>query len=216
MGVILSAEATEWREQMRAAAERGNVARLSALLAETPEGESVNSDLGNGRTGLHWASWQGNLAACEFLLQYGADADARDANGNSPRCFCHSAFDKPADLVREAAQLFDAYAGPTDASRIPAEQRFKVEVDTRSAGAATRPLLDAFAQRVNSVAAERLGFGAYWYTDRDGGIIYVTAGETETLRTVFEEVCGQYDGDFSVTLTGRAEYDPSGRANGRG
>ncbi len=55
------------------AARRGDVARVSALLAE---GAQVNQTLGDGTTALHWASRQGNVDLVTRLLDAGADVSA--------------------------------------------------------------------------------------------------------------------------------------------
>lgn len=69
-------------QELRAAVESGDVARLAALAARGVALDAADAD---ARTPLHWASATGRLAAAEFLLERaGARVDARDDGGWTP------------------------------------------------------------------------------------------------------------------------------------
>ena len=68
--------------QLLEAAERGDRARVAALLCMWPAGVATRD--GDGQTPLHRAAAAGRHAVMALLLERGGDADARDDRGRTP------------------------------------------------------------------------------------------------------------------------------------
>src|SRR5215470_17942305 len=60
------------------AAKKGDVAKIKELLAEN--GDLIHARDSDGSTPLHCATWKGQLAVVELLLEAGADVNARNQN----------------------------------------------------------------------------------------------------------------------------------------
>jgi len=66
------------RKEMIRAAKSGQVEKLKALLAT--DAELINARDADDSTPLHCAVWKGHVAAVAFLLEAGADPNARNKN----------------------------------------------------------------------------------------------------------------------------------------
>lgn len=200
---------TDWKRGLRAAATEGNAAGLRALLADVPEGETVDSDLGGGRTALILASHWGHLTACEFLLQCGADPDRRDAQGASARLFARELTEAGGAPSEAAGRLFDAYR-PADPSAVPTLQEFEVEIAEKPYGA-SQPVRDGFMASANAHIRSALGCAPRWKSDATGGRIWVTWSECAALRDGFDKAEDSFS-QFRVRFTVREVYVGGGRA----
>ncbi|MBU0638688.1 MAG: ankyrin repeat domain-containing protein [Planctomycetes bacterium] len=69
-------------EDLHAAAELGDLARVRELLARAPHSLEARNDA--GRTALHAAARHGHAAVVEFLVGQGAEVDARDNSQRTP------------------------------------------------------------------------------------------------------------------------------------
>lgn len=54
-------------------------------------GADVNYRLADGKTALHCASWKGHVEFVAFLIEHGADVDAKDQHGRTPMHMTHNA-----------------------------------------------------------------------------------------------------------------------------
>jgi ankyrin repeat protein len=74
-------QSTSLDEQLLAAAAKGDVAAVTALLTK---GANVNADNGHGVTPLWYAADKGNLDLVKLLLDHGADINAKDLEYGRP------------------------------------------------------------------------------------------------------------------------------------
>lgn len=203
----MTTDAAEWRVELKGAAMAGDAEGLRALLADVPEGESVDSDLGDGETALIVASGQANLAACEALLQFGANPDLRSAHGVNARLFSFNRAGKPRELLEAGARLFAAYCGVEPAA-IPTRQQ--LEVCYEGQYAATEMVRKGFLVSAGSHVRQRLGCLPYWRPGGTSGVIWVTETEVAALEAAFREAEALFTG-FTVRLTRRELYLGDGR-----
>jgi len=71
-------------QTLQTAAEEGDIATLENLLHSPAYAEGVDSRMLDGSTALHWAVLRDQQAAVAFLLNSGADVEARNRNGVYP------------------------------------------------------------------------------------------------------------------------------------
>ena len=83
VAAVLRAHGGKAEMPVHDAAYAGDIATLNALLAGNPG--LVDARNGNGRTPLHVAVFSGNKPAIVFLIAHGADVNAKDKNGITPR-----------------------------------------------------------------------------------------------------------------------------------
>jgi ankyrin repeat protein/L-ascorbate metabolism protein UlaG (beta-lactamase superfamily) len=65
--------------------QNGKTPEILKILAEDPE--VVKTDMGSGMTPLHYAAYYGNQSVFDYLVQQGADINAKDRRGLSPVWF---------------------------------------------------------------------------------------------------------------------------------
>jgi ankyrin repeat protein len=75
----VSAEGWYEREQLHFAAQDGDLTTVARLIAE---GHDINVFDDLGKTALHWAAKNERLDVAEFLIEHGADVNARHAQTN--------------------------------------------------------------------------------------------------------------------------------------
>ena len=80
-------------------ADNGNFEELKRLIDE-----QINSKDQDQRTLLHKASEQGNLMAVQYLIQVGAQLEAKDRNGNTPLLLA-TTYEVTACLIQNGAQV---------------------------------------------------------------------------------------------------------------
>jgi ankyrin repeat protein len=79
LGVVFAGSAVAFAGPAVDAARKGDVKKLKALLAQDPK--LVNEKDNNGDAPLHQAALHGQVAAVQFLLESGADVNAKNSYG---------------------------------------------------------------------------------------------------------------------------------------
>jgi ankyrin repeat protein len=91
-----AAAAPALAQDIHAAAEAGDIARVSEILASKPDRVSVKNE--DGLTPIHLAARRGHMQVVELLLDHGADLEETDNRGFTPLVYAASSGNL--DLVR--------------------------------------------------------------------------------------------------------------------
>ena len=203
------------------AARSGDVARLSALLAEGADAHSASPD---GTTALHWAARAASIAAVEQLLAAGADPERANRYGITPLALAAES-GEPAVV----GALLAAGADPNTASpagetvlmvaartgRVPLLDRLLdagATVDAIESWRGQTALMWAAAENNDDAAARLLAAGADVEARSSGGLtpllFAVREGQIDAARTL---LAGGADVNAGVnnTTASTGSYTPA-------
>jgi len=107
----------------------------SRFLELLEAGADVNARDRGGHTSLHWACWYGRVEIARFLLDHGADPNARETDyGRTPFEMCGSGDYRSSPwTVNEFLELFRQYAPETTLEsvlRLPPDDPMRVREKT--------------------------------------------------------------------------------------
>ncbi len=159
----MAVSADELGDQLWAAARKGDVAAVKALLGK---GVGVNTRFRYDTTALWWAAWKGHTEVVRVLLAHGADVNVKEASfGMTP--LGSAAFQGSAEIIRmllekgaegaEMALEFAAMRGQTEMVELLLNQPgLKAEALSAALAAATKGGHTAIAERLQKTGAKVL------------------------------------------------------------
>lgn len=193
-GEVARAYFESWPVRLAEAADGGNESELRALLADVPAGRSVDERVSGGRTPLMLGSWQAYTGAVGVLLAAGADPDARDDLGRTPRNFGCLRKRVARARAREAAALIEAYGGEREVPR-----RFDVKLTAaRSLGGRTSARRNSVRTAADAFLLDAFSVRVHW---RRGGVglVWLYAVEEKRFRWALAEAAEVNEHSFELT-----------------